>query len=511
MINLIKEVSMKIRESRILRNFYPIVIMHLYSLSTVTSSPRDVMSIAGSSKYALGELTKIFIRISILTRRWNYTLHRAIKLTSSSIREEKIRSFLQRLSYSLNMGVNLESFMKIEYEKLLETSAAEFDRAVERVRRYIEAYSALLTSTSFLSVSMLLTSIIYSLEVEKILTYSVIMIAGSLALIIFLMARILPPDPLIHNEHLKPDSLKFIEKANSLMIFPCIFTSIILMISLNVSSSMSQSLMSSLVPIPISLIVPGIPLMILGRIGKKWVKQAEKIDEHYPSFIKSLGDAISVVSSLKEASRILEVNDYGPINRLIKRLRMRLEAGFQQNKSLNIFGLESLSSLVLKTIRIIADSIFFGARPDVYARSVYDYTIKHLIDRKKRKQTAGTLKGLAIPLQATLVAVTALIAVLTKILYKFSLLIRDWLPLLATIHPTHVSAYFYSIILVVALSSSIAIYVVEGDSKFTLTYFLGLLLTLSGLTYFLVSLGSESLFNLFISFEKEMVEILGEL
>ncbi|MEM3619908.1 MAG: hypothetical protein QXO45_02085 [Nitrososphaerota archaeon] len=48
-----------------------------------------------------------------------------------------------------------------------------------------------------------------------------------------------------------------------------------------------------------------------------------------------------------------------------------------------------------------------------------------MIDRKKRRQVAGTLRGLAIPLQATLVAVAALIATLAKILYRFSLLIQD--------------------------------------------------------------------------------------
>lgn len=511
MIGFLKRFVERVREVRAMRSLYPMMIIHLYSLSTVTSSPRDVITLAGNSKYALGELTKVFAKVSTLTRRWNYTTHRAIQLVSSSIKEEKVRGFLQRLSYSLNMGVNLESYMKIEYEKLLETSSAEFERAVERVKRYIEAYSALLTSTTFLSVSMLLTSIIYGMDAEKVLVYSLAMIAASLAMTVFLMARNLPQDPLIHGESVRPATLKLIERVTPAMIVSCIAASVALMLSLNRSVEGDQTIIGAISPIPISLIVPGIPLLILGSMGKKWVKQAERMDEHYPAFIKSFGDAISVTSSLKDASRILEVNDYGPMNVLIRRLRRRLEAGFGQNKSLVYMGLESTSNLVLRTVRVIADSMFYGARSDVYTKSIYDYVIRVLIDRKKRKQTAGTLKGLVIPLQATLVAVTALISVLTRILYRFGLLIRDWFPLLLTIHPTHVSAYFYSIILVSAISSSIAVYVVEGDSRFTLSYFLGTLLTLSGATYLLVSLGSEQLFSLFTSFEKEMTEMLGEL
>lgn len=501
----------KIKQSKRIKDFYSIMIIYLYSLSTVTSSPRDVINLAGKSRYALGDLTSIFSKASTLMKKWNYTLYKATQTVSTTIKEDTIKKFLQRLSYSLSMGIDLENFMKIEYEKLLETSSAEFDRAIERVKRYIEAYSALLTSATFLSVSMLLTSMIYGVNIEQVLTYSILMIAGTLVTIIFLMARTLPPDPILHNEELRPETLKLLEKINSILLIPCIVASILLFISFSGKTYSENSILSNLMPIPLSLIIGGLPLLIVGRMGKKWVKQVEKIDENYPSFVKSLGDAISVTNSLKESSKILEINDYGALSKLIKRLRRRLEAGFEQNKSLNVLGLESLSNLVLKTIRVIADSILYGARSEVYAKSVYDYVIRHLIDRKKRRQTAGTLRGLVIPLQATLVSVSSLIATLTKILYRFSLLIYDWFPIMAVVHPTQVSTYFYTIILVVALSSSVALYILEGDSKFTLTYSLGLLLTLSGAIYYFVSLGSDTLFNLFIKFEEEMSGIVGEL
>ncbi|MEM4537113.1 MAG: hypothetical protein QXP92_07770, partial [Nitrososphaerota archaeon] len=270
-------------QSAKLRGFYSIMIIHLYSLSTVTSSPRDVINIAGRSRYALGDLTAIFSKISLLVNRWNYTLHKAIQLVSSTIREDNIKKFLQRLSYSLNMGVDLENFMKIEYEKLLETSAAEFDRAVERVKRYIEAYSALLTSATFLSVSMLLTSMIYGVEVDKVLTYSVLMIAGTLATIIFLMARALPQDNILNTEEIDTTSLKMIHKFNSLIFIPCIAFSIILFILLNKSMSSENPIINNLTPIPLPIITAGIPLLLVGMIGRKWIKQVEKIDESYPS------------------------------------------------------------------------------------------------------------------------------------------------------------------------------------------------------------------------------------
>ena len=485
---------------------YPIMIIHLYCISTVTSSPREVIKIAGSSKQALGEFSKVFKKISILTSKWNYTLHKAIQLASSIIREPKTHNFFQRLSYSVNMGVDLESFMKIEYEKMLETSSAEFDRAIEKTKRYIEAYSALLTATSFLSVSMLLISIIYGMNSEKLLTYSTILISGTLASIVFLMARTLPRDPVIHREKPRPLALFTIEKTIKILTVSSLTASIILMITLK---SSGNQLLGEYSPTFIPLVMAGLPLLAVSWIGRKYVKNVEKMDENYPSFIKSLGDALSATNSLKQASKILEVNDYGSINKLLRNLRKRVELGFEYNKALNMFGVESLSQLILKTVRIIADSVFYGARVEVYSKTVYDYVIRQLLDRKKRRQVAGSLKGLVIPLQATMIAVSALITVLAKIMYRFTILIREWFPIFSILPPTQVQTYFYILILIVALLSSAAIYFVEGDSAFTYTYFLGLLLSMSGLIYMAVSMASDTLFQMFLKFEEGMEDIVG--
>ena len=59
------------------------------------------------------------------------------------------------------------------------------------------------------------------------------------------------------------------------------------------------------------------------------------------------------------------------------------------------------------------------------------------------------------------------------------------------------------------LASSYMIYSIEGDSKFTFTYQLGILLTISGVIHHLALLASMKLLNLasgFMSGMEEMVE-----
>lgn len=82
--------------------------------------------------------------------------------------------------------------------------------------------------------------------------------------------------------------------------------------------------------------------------------------------------------------------------------------------------------------------------------------------------------------------------------------------MISGIPPHQASAFFYAVILSSALSSAAAIYVVEGDSRFTPTYYLGLLLTLSGVIHYPVSAGSETLFGIFTKFEEGFTQLLSE-
>jgi len=63
-------------------------------------------------------------------------------------------------------------------------------------------------------------------------------------------------------------------------------------------------------------------------------------------------------------------------------------------------------------------------------------------------------------------------------------------------------------LLAMAVARSYMIYSIEGDSKFTFTYQLGMLLTISGVVYHLALLASMKLLNLASGFMSGMEEIV---
>ena len=497
----LKSILRRWGERRRLREIYPLMVIHLYSLSTASPSSRDIMKMAGRSSLALSDASKIFSKISTLVERWHYTLHKAVRYVASQVSEERIKKFLQRLSDSVNVNMDLRDFMKVEYEKMMANKVAEFDRAIERVKRLIEAYSAIMTSSIFLSVSMLLTSMIYGIDVNRILIMTIIAVMASLTSIAFFTSRSLPRDPILHDDPRRPEKLASIERMNL----------IVLIASLSSIPPLILSPMRSsffLDPISAPMILAGAPLLMVGWVGKRWVKTAGEMDENYAAFVKSLGDALEVSGSLRSACKVVSINDYGPLNKLLKRLSKRLELGFERGKAVEMFGVESLSNLILSTCRIEADSLRYGSRQAITSKAIHDYILSHLANRKKRRQVAGAIRGLALPLQAIFSAISALISVLTRILSEFAKLIHTWFPVITPVSENMTVAFFSALMLVMAVASSYMIYSIEGDSKFTFTYQLGILLTISGVVHHLALLASMKLLNLASGFMGGMEKIV---
>ena len=159
----------------------------------------------------------------------------------------------------------------------------------------------------------------------------------------------------------------------------------------------------------------------------------------------------------------------------------------------------------------MADALGHGAKPSAVGKAVYDCLQRRLENRRKRLQVAGMLWGIALPLQGSFAAISALITVLMRILYHFALLIQSWFPLISPIPMSLIREFFYSIGLGMAVASSLAYYRLRGDSSFTFAYCLGALLTITGVAHLLAYHASLKLIQLTSKLTESISSIVGEL
>lgn len=450
----------------------------------------------------------IFKKIQLLTEKWGYVLAKTLRIASKQSGGD-LGQLMARLSHAVSAGISLKDFVKIEFQKFLAVSEAEFEKTVERVKRLSEAYSALLSSMGFLSVSFLLMAMIYgSGETVTILNVSVFSIAATLGCITMLFLRTNIRREVLHRNPNKPDGLIRLEK----MTKPLTASTLALLISGPfivggfVNSGGDWAMLTAALP----LLTASPPLLIHGFLGSKWVKKATSSEAYLPMLMKSLGDYITVTGSVYNAAKMMMLSDYGPLNRLIENLATRLKAGIPQNLALRNMGIETLSSLGYRALSIFGETLKAGGRASEASAVLNDFTTVVLLRDKKRKQAAGGLKGMVIPLQITLVAIFGLMQTLVGIFAEIAKLTQQFLNVMTPLPSGLVNTYFYAITLVTALVSSLNIYLTDGDSVFTFTFNAGLLLAISGASYLGVSILSGYILSSFAAFGRELTTLVVE-
>lgn len=488
--------------------FYTMMLLLLTCLSMSNINVKVIISRMASAINVVGPLSTIFQKIKSLTEKWSYGLHDAYSTVLEDVQDKKVKGTLLRMGQTIKVGANISDFAKIEFERFMANSEAEFDRCMDRLKRFSEAYSALLTSFAFLSVSMLLTSMIYGgVRPEQMLITSAVMMIATLACIVFLIYKSSIKFPVLHSLKERPSNIARIEK----LILPTIIGSISITVIVGmipIYFTLSDP-MSLLYPIPLPFFLGSVAPVVIGFLGRKLVFRVKELETAFLSFVKALADSLSVTSSLKLALKPVLLNDYGKLTELIKRLMNRLKSGFDASVCLYLFGVESGSKTIASCSSVLGECIRSGAKASVYGKVLGDYTNSVLIRRNKRAQVAGNLKGIIIPLQATLSSVLALIKALTGIFRKIMQMVSPYVSIIQVPPEPMVNMYFFSVVLAVTIGSSLAVYFVEGESRFTFLMYLGLLMMISAASFLAVSLSVESLFRMMFRIEElgNLVEV----
>ncbi len=481
---------------------YPNIILYITCLGSSNISIHGILKTLSNANQALGGTASIFKEALNLVVKWGYTYSDAISYIITRIRHKQVQEFFKRLDYAIKAGVSIGNFSKIELQKFLNLSGNEFEKSLEKLKRIVEAYTTLLSIVSLLVVSFLLVSVIFGgVDARQILNISAITIFLTLSSTSLLFTTTNLRRKLFHKEPIRPAPLSLLERTSIPVLAISAFT------------------ISSKIFIP-TIITPehtlfflttaaGFPCFIHGFLGRRWHAKVRASEENLAVVIKSLGDYISVSGSLRSAARLMLLSDFGPINRLIKNMEVRIRAGIGHATALALLGAETLSNLGHRMFWMMGDLLEAGGRPSNVATYLSDYVTDQLMKDKRRQQVTGSLKGLALPLQATLAAILALMGTLFKIISQIAALIELRIRLLSPIDPIITTDFFYMILVGTSLITSLNIYLADGDSPFTLTFYFGVFLLVSGVTYLAMSLLSHQILSSFAGLSQRLSTLSG--
>jgi archaellum biogenesis protein FlaJ (TadC family) len=196
--------------------------------------------------------------------------------------------------------------------------------------------------------------------------------------------------------------------------------------------------------------------------------------------------------------------DFGLLNELILKLHRRLKLRIDGKICWQIFAWETGSSLIVKYTNIFYSAAGTGTNSEELASILYDSALKDLAFRKRRGEVSGYVKGLLMPLQATLTAILTLIKSLLAIFSAFSIMVSGFLTFMSAIPEAYLDFYFTATITTLTFGNALALYFIEKESVFTLLFYLGIFLIIAGGIGFAMSWGTENIMSMFTRFGSEL-------
>lgn len=450
---------------------YPFLLLYLKALVTKEILGIDLLKMA-AEKRIFKNTSRYLKRIIELVTKWRYSQAEACVNLSRVVPSKNLKNFLYRLSQSINSGEPMEKFIDREYRNFSASYYEDKMQAIERLRTLGDSFLSFESATLFLCVTILISSIFFSPELMITLSIlTVVSVSSILFLLSWYMFKLAKPDGILAEAEAKPKQRRRIEVFG--------LASLIIALAIAFFASQSSKLSHCLVSV-------GVPMLTAGALGKIYVSRVKKREEEYPAFLRYIASICAVEVPVIVALKELYETRFKYLNRAVKRLYAKLKMRVEPRIAWWSFEVELDSKLIQRINEIMVDTLYVGNLAKI-AKTIENFYFTYMTVRRKRYQVVSYLVNILIPLYAAVVGVLAVISGFFSALSKFMNQVATLIPFLTPPPVSFINMFFIFVLVILALNNSIAIYSMEGDSRFTILFYVGLFLTIGGAIYSIIN------------------------
>jgi archaellum biogenesis protein FlaJ (TadC family) len=167
----------------------------------------------------------------------------------------------------------------------------------------------------------------------------------------------------------------------------------------------------------------------------------------------------------------------------VKRLYARLNFRIGSNVAWRSFETEVDSQLIYRVNEVFTDVLYRGGNVNEVSKLIESMYFIYTNIRRRRYQIVSYLNGLLVPLHVAMCGMLAIVSGFFTSLSKFISYMPTILPLQTSLPIEFINMYFLFVLTLFSLNNAASIYSIEGDSHFTLIFFLGLMLSTGSLIY----------------------------
>jgi archaellum biogenesis protein FlaJ (TadC family) len=254
--------------------------------------------------------------------------------------------------------------------------------------------------------------------------------------------------------------------------------------------SMALAALSLLIPMQNNfqhIIVVGVLLLIPGALGKYYIYRIKKREEVYPGFLRFMGSNLSTDMPLMNVISEASETDFGVLNSPIKGLYNRLRMRVEPRIAWWSFETELDSQLIRRMNLILTDTVYTGGNLTEASKFLEDFSHIYTTIRRRRYAAASYHTGIMLPLYYVMAGMFATLDGFFSALEGFMSKVSTMVPFLSPPPVGFMKFFFMFALVLFALNNVFSLYNIEGDSRFTIMFFMGLQLALGGIIYLTIS------------------------
>ncbi|KPJ48870.1 MAG: hypothetical protein AMJ38_04375, partial [Dehalococcoidia bacterium DG_22] len=285
----------------------------------------------------------------------------------------------------------------------MEDYTNEYETDLESLRKWTDAFVALMVSANLVVMVALISNMIYTLGSLFILLVELVAIATA-GLGAWLIYRIAPFDPVVHKLRDKSPEQKLMSLLARILFPAAILTGL-------VAYFVFQS-------IGLALILAGILILPVGIVTHLLERKVDSRDRDIADFLRSLGGVTAARgSTVIESLGHIDRRAIGSLEPELKRLLARVATGVETSRAWLRFMAETGSELVYRVVRSFWDAVNLGGDPEKAGRFTADMALRVSLLRAKRKLVSSTFNYVIVPMH---IALAGTLVFMTEIVSAFN-------------------------------------------------------------------------------------------
>lgn len=482
-----KTTSSKSQELLYFDLFYQLSYMAAISMSGIS---RDrVFEFASQLS---GRAAIYFREIELMTKHLGYDYAEACRIEGESVEDERIRNILLRMSGSMSSGEPEAEFLGREADVFATTYGDEYERKLETLKQWTDAYSALIISAVLVVVIGVVSTMIWRTDTRFIMALVGITVAitiGGAWLI-----SLLSPKEIVPLQQPSSREQKLV-RTLTYTLLPAAFV-------------VALMLMASGAGLGWVLLLCALVIFPIGYVARVDDRRLSTRDRDIGAFMRSLGGVTTAIgATVTEGIQRIDLRAVPALRAEATRLMVRLQTGILPSLCWKRFVLESGSTVVNRSVSMFRDAMALGADAEGAGQRASAYAVKIDLLRARRRLISRPFGGLTLVMHA---AVLTLIVFVTEVMTKFGSMIlgiEQDIPGAST--SSALGGYFsfnfaglqllhtlvIPVILVLTAVNAIAPKVVDGGHKCKLFYNLAITMAISGIALIVVPRFADIIFG----------------